>query len=42
MELLAESGTVPAKLLASLMDETEQLTRMFVASVKTSKRKRAY
>ena len=42
LELLGESKTVPVQRLASLLDETEQLTRMFVASVKTSKRKRHY
>ena len=40
MELLVESGTVPARKLAALLDETRQLIAIFVASIKTSKRHR--
>ena len=40
MELLVESNTVPAKRLAGLMDEADQLVKIFVASVKTAKVKR--
>src|SRR5580698_7444799 len=37
LELLVDSKAVAAKRLAALMDETEQLMAIFVASVKTSK-----
>ena len=42
LELLAESGTVPTTKLAGLLDESRQLTAIFIASVKTSKKKRHY
>ena len=42
LELLVESGLVPAGLLEPLLAETDELLRMFVASVATSKRKRHY
>jgi len=42
LELLIESGTIPAARLGPLMDETEQLLSIFVGSVKTSKLKRHY
>jgi four helix bundle protein len=42
LELLIESHLIPARRLAPLMDETEQLVSIFVASVKTSKLKRHY
>jgi four helix bundle protein len=42
LELLIESNSVRATRLSPLMDETEQLVCIFVASVKTSKRKRSY
>jgi four helix bundle protein len=42
LELLVETKAVSAKRLAPLMDETEQLLSIFVASVKTSKQKRHY
>ena len=35
MELLAESGLVPARRLAKLLDEANQITAMIVASRKT-------
>src|ERR1019366_5308294 len=37
LELLIESQLIPASRLAPLIDETEQLVSIFVASVKTSK-----
>jgi four helix bundle protein len=40
MELLAESATVTSARLAPLMDETDQLIRIFVTSIKTAKRRR--
>ena len=40
MELLAESKVVNAKRLESLQDEANQLTAIFVTSVKTAKSKR--
>jgi four helix bundle protein len=40
LELLVESGTIPPPKLGSLLDETEQLIAVFVASIRTSKRKR--
>ena len=40
LELLAESGTIKQSQLAALFDETEQLIRTFVASIKTAKRRR--
>ena len=42
LELLVEGGLVPPSRLQSLQIETEELLRMFVASVNTSKRKRSY
>lgn len=39
LELLVESEIVPAEKLAELQDETEQLTAIFVASIKTKKTK---
>jgi four helix bundle protein len=42
LELLIEGNVVSQKRLAPLIDETDQLLAMFVASVKTSKRKRSY
>ncbi|HEX8524821.1 MAG TPA: four helix bundle protein [Tepidisphaeraceae bacterium] len=39
MELLQESGVVEARLLRDLQSEAEELTRVFVASVKTAKSK---
>ena len=40
LELLSESGTLPADRLAGLIDETDQLIRMFVSAVITAKQKR--
>ena len=40
LELLGESGTVAAAKLADLLDESRQLTAIFVASIRTSKKKR--
>ena len=40
IELLVESKPVPAAKVAQLLNETEQLLSIFVASVKTSKQKR--
>jgi four helix bundle protein len=40
LELLVESKIIEAKRLGSLMDETSQLTAMFVSSIKTAKIKR--
>ena len=40
MELLVESGLVPARRLEKLIDEANQLTAIFVASRKTSGRER--
>jgi four helix bundle protein len=40
IELLVETKSVSAKLVAPLLDETEQLPAIFVASVKTSKQTR--
>jgi four helix bundle protein len=40
LELLSESGVVPAPRLAPLMEETDELLAIFAASVKTAKRKR--
>ena len=37
LELLIESEIVPAKLLGELLLETEELTAIFVSSVKTTK-----
>ncbi len=42
LELLIDTKAVSTKRLAPLMDETEQLLAIFVASVKTSKQKRHY
>ena len=39
IELLVESNAVSATKVAQLLDETEQLLSIFVASVKTSKQK---
>jgi four helix bundle protein len=41
IELLADSGIVPAPRLLDLQDELRQLTAILVASVRTAKRKRA-
>jgi len=41
LELLAESTTVTSARLAPLMDETDQLIRIFVTSIKTAKRRRS-
>jgi four helix bundle protein len=40
LELLAESGTVTKERLAELQHETNELTAIFVASVKTAKKRR--
>ena len=40
LELLIDGGLVKAERLRSLQDETNQLTAIFVASVKTAKRKK--
>ena len=40
IELLIESNNVPAKRLMPLMEETEELLAILVASVKTSKTRR--
>ena len=37
LELLVESGLVPARKLGNLQDEADQLLRIFVASIKTAK-----
>ena len=42
LELLVESGIVSERRLAALLTETDELLRMFIASVNTSKRKRHY
>jgi four helix bundle protein len=42
LELLVETKAVSAARLEPLMDDTEQLLRIFVTSVKTSKQKRHY
>jgi four helix bundle protein len=42
LDLLVASNCVSVKQLGLLMDETDQLLAMFVASVKTSKQKRSY
>jgi four helix bundle protein len=42
LELLVESKTVSVDRLAALLEETDQLIAIFVASVKTSKLKRSY
>jgi four helix bundle protein len=42
LELLCESGLIPARRLDPLRAEANELTAMFVASIKTSKRKRHY
>jgi four helix bundle protein len=42
LELLIDTKAVSARRLGPLMDETEQLLSIFVASVKTSKQKRQY
>ncbi len=41
LELLAESNIMPAEKLADLQKETNELTAIFVASVKTTKKNRA-
>jgi four helix bundle protein len=38
LELLAESGIVEPAKVAPLMDETDQLTRIFVTSIRSSKK----
>lgn len=40
LELLGESNIVPAKRLADLLHEAEELTAIFASSVKTAKQKR--
>lgn len=40
MELLVESGTLPARKLEGLHTEAENLIAMFVSSINTSKRRR--
>lgn len=40
MELLVESGIVPAERLATLQKENNELTAIFVASVRTAKKSR--
>ena len=42
LELLVDTKAVSLKRVAPLMDETEQLLAIFVASVKTSEQKRHY
>jgi four helix bundle protein len=42
LELLSESGVVPAPRLGPLIEETDELLAIFAASVKTAKRKRQY
>jgi len=37
LEVLVDSATVPRKSVATLMDESEQLLRIFVASIKTAR-----
>jgi four helix bundle protein len=39
LELLVDTGTVPSEAVASLVEEGEQLTRIFVASIKTARGK---
>ncbi|HEX3656635.1 MAG TPA: four helix bundle protein [Pirellulales bacterium] len=39
-ELLVEADIIPQKRLNNLIDESKQLTAMFVASINTSKRRR--
>ena len=41
LELLTESKIVPAEKLGNLQKETNELTAIFVASVKTTKKNRA-
>jgi four helix bundle protein len=41
IELLVETKAVSPKLIAPLLDETEQLIAIFVTSVRTSKLKRS-
>ncbi|MBK9925360.1 MAG: four helix bundle protein [Anaerolineales bacterium] len=41
LELLTESNIVPAERLGDLQKETSELTAIFVASVKTTKKNRA-
>ena len=41
LELLAESNIMPVEKLADLQKETNELTAIFVASVKTTKKNRA-
>ena len=40
LELLAKSNIVKAEMLTDLRDETDQLTAIFVSSIKTTKAKR--
>jgi four helix bundle protein len=40
LELLIESGILPADRLADLTKETEELTTIFAASIITAKKKR--
>ncbi len=40
LELLAESNIMPAEKLSDLQKETDELTAIFVASVKTTKKNR--
>jgi len=37
MELLVAAGTIPAKSVAALLDEAEQLLRIVVASIITAR-----
>ena len=37
LEILVESGTVKRDLVADLLDEADQLVRIFVASIKTAR-----
>jgi four helix bundle protein len=37
LEVLVDSETVPRKAVAALMDESEQLLRIFVASIRTAR-----
>jgi four helix bundle protein len=39
LEVLVESGTVPAKRLEALMKETDELLAIFFASIRTASRK---
>ncbi len=41
LELLADSGVLPAKRLANLHDESQQIFAMLTASINTAKRRKA-